>query len=235
MKKTEKIQLLNANADARELYYINEEMTRVKFLLRSLSARKGIQIDEVEKIISAFRKVRIGSVVNTFIKLQQMSAEAEIPDSHTNNINGLWRRAGRYITEVVALADRLLSACLAIINTLSSDRVGDKKREDNIERALNALESIINKTSRDSVNSTFMSFKNQLNEFRREQTEEAPEMTSDEVSEVSERNPQLSDENSPEVKSESNGVASEDVPEHVDILAGIVTMSGKDIELKQVV
>ena len=166
MKKAEILSILSTNSDAVELYTINEEFTRVKFLMKSLSQRKGVQEDAVSTIMESFRKVRIGSVISHYIKLQQEKQGVVVSDKDKTIYNQLIKKVNNYITEVVSLADRLLSACLSVVSNLTSSRMSEKNREEAVEKAQNVLSAIMEKMEYSRIREIYIPLYTVINDIK---------------------------------------------------------------------
>lgn len=144
MKKSEvnaALAMPTASANVKELNAINAELSRVKYLLKSISGRKLEPDDEVSDEVSALiknlNKIRLGGIIKKSVTLQLFG---------TDRLGKESKRVESYICKLTACTDKLLFQLLKLIKSFKRETI----KEINI-----TLGVILEYVKNESVKNTF--------------------------------------------------------------------------------
>lgn len=147
----------NVSASVKELARINNELTRVKYLIKSVAARK-LNSDKDTEILTAvdnalisMRKIRLGGIVKkaAIVQLTQLTGkQAATLAKEVKSVNN-------WCYTITSTADRLLGICIKLVGELHNSRVSTATKLATLNEVQPAVDALTELASISAVRDKF--------------------------------------------------------------------------------
>lgn len=127
-----------ASRNVKDLHAINNEFSRVKYLLKSISSRKLTDedaevTDVINSVLTECKKIKLGGIVKKCVRMQRVGVD---------KFGREWGRVDSWIFNIVSSAERLVGDMLKAITCILSSRASNAKRLEALEDVTRSLSGV---------------------------------------------------------------------------------------------
>ncbi len=145
MKKSEVksiISNLSGHIAVKNLYTYNEELTRLRYLLKSVISRSEMSdevAEQAQEVLSAISAVKLGSVLKNYAEMILIYQNTAVKEADKAKIEDEIKKVDGYISSLRSVTNDVLFYASKLYHILHSTKTGDKSKSETMEALLEAI------------------------------------------------------------------------------------------------